>query len=285
MQRSLDPVFARILVGVDGSPNGDEAVRQASRLCAVTGAELLAVSVVEPGSRVRHPGVVLMNPRRRALAALDEAVRLAGKWDVTPETRLVAGSAADALVAEARAAWADLICVGPDAGRALKPRLFGRVAALVLGAAHGSVLIARVPPGDDEASFPARIQCAVDGSRGATEAARVAASLAKLTGAELVFHHVVQTGPALPGRAQHHGDPLPTVLAVADAEGVRASAARSIGAPGASIAAAAAGGRSDLIVLGSRGLHGLKRKALGSTGDWLARHAEHSVLVARPRRG
>ena len=55
------------------------------------------------------------------------------------------------------------------------------------------------------------------------------------------------------------------------------------GHPADAITTHAAAGRRDLIVLGTRGLSGLRRRAIGSVSGKVARYAETSVLVARTR--
>jgi nucleotide-binding universal stress UspA family protein len=43
--------------------------------------------------------------------------------------------------------------------------------------------------------------------------------------------------------------------------------------------------RADLIVMGSRGLGGLRRALMGSVSDSVVRHAHCPVLVVRPEKG
>jgi nucleotide-binding universal stress UspA family protein len=56
------------------------------------------------------------------------------------------------------------------------------------------------------------------------------------------------------------------------------------GRPAEEIIRAAARTHADLVILGSRGMTGLKGALLGSVSRRVARHAPCSVLVARNRR-
>lgn len=55
------------------------------------------------------------------------------------------------------------------------------------------------------------------------------------------------------------------------------------GSPAEEILRAAERQRADLVVMGSKGLTGLKRVLLGSVSRKVARHAPCSVLVVRSR--
>src|SRR5215207_190805 len=147
--------------------------------------------------------------------------------------------------------------------------------------------------------FPAKIPLATDGSEEAVLAAWTAADLAESTGSEL---HVIHVGPLARYAATRGGraalssaqDALDgeawrllyaQVKQVETAGGIVAQAHfRSSERPDADIVALAEeiGARgARLIVVGSRGLGGLKRALLGSVSDSVVRHARCPVLVVR----
>jgi nucleotide-binding universal stress UspA family protein len=132
-------MYARILVGVDGSAQGEHALRHAAGLAKALGAELRIVHVVDMGVLPLAPELALDLERlakaRRAegeklLAAAVELARAAG---VAAQARLVETAAptqhpAAALVKEAASWPADVIVLGARGRRGLERLLLGSVA-------------------------------------------------------------------------------------------------------------------------------------------------------------
>ncbi|HEX5857292.1 MAG TPA: universal stress protein [Microbacterium sp.] len=246
-------VFGRVLCGVDGSPAGEEAVRQGARL-RWPHAPLLLVSVATPAAAAHPEAAVALE--LHAATALRDAERDAGN-DCEPH--LLIGDPADCLLAAARDHWATLIAVGSHGSGRLGGLLAGSVATAMLHRASCSVLIARPPRNPDH--FPARITVGVDGS----DVSGIALELARELGTRLnatvtaVIARGATTDPQVSSDEVDavHIDERDPVDALLDAAG-----------------------RSDLLVLGARGLHGLR--ALGSVSERVAHRAPISVLVVRP---
>ena len=139
------------------------------------------------------------------------------------------------------------------------------------------------------------ILVATDGSADAALAARIAADLARRTGAAL---HLIHTWQPVPVTSY----PYPSVqlastyqLYQSDAEAVLADAAGELtaggvrpaathlhcGQPVGAIVTLAEELRVDLIVLGSRGLGTLRRLVLGSVSEGVAHEARRPVLIVR----
>ena len=153
--------------------------------------------------------------------------------------------------------------------------------------------------------FPTKILLAIDGSEEAALAAKTAADVAQKTGSEL---HVVHARLLLPWGADYSAAETPTTGAV-DEEEARERVMRwlddqveRIEAEGGNVAQAYLRlGRPDegiitvaeeivslaeeigagLIVVGSRGLGGIRRALMGSVSDSVVRHAHCPVLVVR----
>ncbi|MDP9341898.1 MAG: universal stress protein [Actinomycetota bacterium] len=281
----MGSAFERILAGTDGSLRAEEAVRQAARLASLTGAELEVVYVFDqsrPPGPFRDPSA----PTAYADHALEEAGRIADKEDVEATLRVLVGDPAIMLVHHAQERWADLVCVGADAGLFEKPHLLGGVAVHVVRNAHASVLVSRAPEESLGMTFPGRVLCAVDGSDCSMEAVRTGAALAAQAEASFRLLHVVPVisgyGVGWTAVGEPSGfEPLSPAVEVAERMGLDPAREMALGRPAPVIAETARSEGVDLVALGSRGLHGLSRVLLGSVSEWVARHAGCSVLVTR----
>jgi nucleotide-binding universal stress UspA family protein len=269
--------FTKVLTGVDGSERSEEAARQAARLAHAVDASLEVVFVVDTG-RPHHADVEL-----EAESALERAAALATEAGVGADTRILAGDPARTLLDEAQEEGVDLVCVGPDAGLIGGAIRIGQVAAHVLREAKSSVLLARPASG----AFPVRIACGVDGSEASGHTAALAAGIAEAAGAELRLVHVIPV---------FRGDDNEWVLADDEANppelepALAAVTSRvvpiremAMGRPEHALVKVAGRDGTDLLVVGHRGVSGVRRMLLGSVSEYCAHHAPCSVLVARPR--
>jgi nucleotide-binding universal stress UspA family protein len=243
---------------VDETPEAIEGVRQARRL-ALPDAELLLVGVLDLNPAV-HAGwaatEVLKDMRNDQLAALDVARLAAGEH---AETRLIRGVPWTQIASTAHEEDVDLVAVGTHDRSRPAGIVGGSVATYVLHEAPCSVLIAR-PSGEPEL-FPRSIVAGFDGSAAATAALAVARELAERSNATL---HVV----AAPGGEKVQLDPIREHAPDASLDHRSPVDALVAGSTGA-----------DLVVVGSRGLHGLA--AVGSVSERVAHQATSSVLVVR----
>jgi nucleotide-binding universal stress UspA family protein len=273
-----DRALTRVLAGIDGSQRSQEAARQAARLAKATGATLEVVYVVDTG-RPHHEDV-----EREAESALARASALAAEAGVAADQRILAGDPARALLEEASREKVDLVCLGPDAGLVGGAIRIGQVAAHVLREAGSSVLIARPAP----PAFPERIVCGVDGSEASGATAALAAGLAVAAGAELRLLHVI---PVFRGDdaewTLEDDEPSPPELepavAAATARALAPIREMAMGRPEHALVRAAGREGSDLLVVGHRGISGVRRMLLGSVSEYCVHHAPCSVIVARPK--
>lgn len=271
-----DRVFARALAGTDGSPRAEEAVRQSARLASATQAPLEIAFVIDTGRS--HDG----NVELEGETALQRATAIAAEAGVEADVRILAGDPAKTLISEAEEEGADLIGIGPDAGLLGGAIRIGQTAARVLGEARCSVLVAR--PATPE--FPSRIACGVDGSETSAGTAALAAGVASATGAELRLIHVI---PVFRGDNTEwtlgEGEPSPPELEPAEqaaiARGVQPVREMAMGRPENALLEAASRNGTDLLVVGYRGVRGVRKVLLGSVSEHAAHHARCSVLVAR----
>jgi nucleotide-binding universal stress UspA family protein len=147
--------------------------------------------------------------------------------------------------------------------------------------------------------FPTRILLATDGSEEAELATVRAVDLAGATDSEL---HVVHVGvvpiflKSYPGTLGYYGKLYEQIEEVSRellrkqswrvkaAGGTVAGAHLRMGEVDLEIVALAEELQADLIVMGSRGLGGVRRALMGSVSDSVVRHAHCPVLVVRPEK-
>jgi nucleotide-binding universal stress UspA family protein len=253
-------VFDRIVCGVDSSPESLEAARQADRLRSSEG--LLRLATVADVNVAVHAGF----SATRVLGELDAAARDALHKAVDAvhpsSTHLLAGDPVPGLLDELRRSDATLVAVGPHGHSRMLGMLLGGMSTALLHEAPCSVLLARKPR---FGPFPASILCGVDGSDHSLLAAEVANDIAARFGSELVFVAATGEKPVDLERISDLGsevvdDQRSPVEALVDLSH-----------------------EADLMVVGSRGLHGLA--ALGSVSERVAHRAASSVLVVRQQSG
>jgi nucleotide-binding universal stress UspA family protein len=249
-------VFDRIVCGVDGTPESLEAARQAERLRSGDGT-LQLVAVAEVDAAV-HAGWAMSHVMDQLDVSARTGLQRAIDEIPTASSQLVSGDALPSLLDEITQLEATLVAVGPHGHSRAVGMLLGGVATGLLHEAPCSVLLARKPQFGE---FPASIVAGVDGSEHSLIAAAVAKSIAERFGSELLV--VAATGgkridleaiSAFP--AQHVTDPRTAVGALVDLSN-----------------------EADLLVVGSRGLHG--PVALGSVSERVGHRAVSSVLVVR----
>lgn len=256
---SLETLVSCVLVGVDGSPESSEAVRQAALLATSGNAPtvLAAWSLAPP---LVTPMTILPTYDAEEEAArtdAEEAVQAAQELLPKARTIVVRDLAAQALLDEAERMQSTLVVVGSHGQARGVGIVTGSTATKMLHDAPCSVLVAR--PMKD---FPRRIAVGVDGSPESAAAYAVARDLAARFDGDLTV--VVAEGDKrldVAGVSLIAGDgfhvipdePVPVLVAAA--------------------------ADADVLVLGSRGLHGVK--SLGSVSERVAHRAECSTLVVR----
>jgi nucleotide-binding universal stress UspA family protein len=253
-------VFERILCGVDGTPASLVAVRQALRLQDEHGSVLLLA--VANLAKAVHAGMAAPHAadlrQHEAEAALGEAQAIAP----SANTKLVNGDPGGVLLTQAESDRATLIAVGSHERRRLPGLLLGAVAARMLRDATCSVLVAR--SARDPEAWPQTIVVGVDGSAESVAAFTVGTSVAERFGGSVRV--LASTKDRLDREVAH---------AIAPELEERDEAAVDV--------LVEASESADLVLVGNRGLHGLK--ALGSVSERLAHQARSSVLVVRPAAG
>lgn len=251
-------VFERVVCGIDGSPESIEALRQVERLRRETGSlHLLAVAEL---SLAVHGGFAASRIHDRLLSDAESALALAGEHCASTSSRLIEGSSVHVLRQEIDGCRATAVVLGSHGHSRAAGILLGDTATTLLHEAPCSVLLARQPASLHD--FPTSISVGVDGSAESLRALGAARGLGErlLTPVRVI----AATG----------GNPV-------DLDGLRhvEDLDWDVRKPVEALVDASRG--ADLLVVGSRGLHGLT--ALGSVSERVAHQAASSVLVVRTR--
>ncbi|HEY8437173.1 MAG TPA: universal stress protein [Candidatus Limnocylindrales bacterium] len=289
----------RVLLALDGSPSSLVARDLVASLPWPAGTvirlltvnELPATAMGGPPGIVLDPGIVASLAARTAeeLDRLGEPLRADGR---TIETSVLEGRAASAIVGAAREWTADVVVLGSRGRGPLSTIVLGSVSAEVVERCETAVFVAR-------RATVSRLLVATDGS---ADAAAIPDDLARWGIFRGLHADVISVVPprepgfdllvdlytlgsyerpagAREALVEHHralaadaGDRLA-------ATGIDAAVELADGDPADEILAAATRLHTDLVVTGSRRLHGLDRVLLGSVARNVVFHAHASVLV------
>ena len=273
-------MFKNVLVGVDGRAGGRDAIALASKLTNSDG-KLMLAHVHTGDLRPSHaiaPGLV--REEREASHKLLEQERAAA--DVKAElTSIVSMSPGRGLHEQAEEQNADLIVVGSCSHGAFGRAMLGDDTRAALNGALCAVAIA--PLGYAEHPIPiAKVGVAYNASPESAAALAMARDLAAPTRATVHALEVVMiptiayTGIIPPAI----GDSVDLMVQEANSrmkEMPDVDGHAVYGLAGEELAAF--GDQVDLLIVGSRSYGPVKRLVLGSTSDYLQRHARCSLLV------
>ena len=250
-------VFEHIVCGIDETPESLEAARQAARLRAPAGS-LVLVAVADV-ALAAQAGWAAVRVAEQIWDGCEDALRRAVALVEPTRYRIVKGRPYLTLLGQIEREQATLVALGTHEHRRAAGLAFGTVGTTVLRDAPCSVLVARPQPSGG--GPPRRIVLGVDGSPQAARAAAVAQDLEARFDAELrvvtgLGGKPVDTTVVSELYPEAELDRRPPVDAIVDRSGT-----------------------ADLLVVGSRGLHGWR--ALGSVSERVAHQASCSVLVVR----
>jgi nucleotide-binding universal stress UspA family protein len=260
-------IFDRVVCGIDGTDESREAVSQVARLAPVSGRVILC-SVWNMGASIAmgwSPAIAgtASFPKEELTAAVNATRELLPR-SLARETVVVEGPPGPIMLAELERHQATLVALGSHDHRRLMGIVLGSVTTQLLHESPCPVLLARASQGR---RFPAKVTVAADGSAESVRAVHVAAAIARRL--ETPFDAVVATG----GEASVD---LETVQAALEAAAGSDIPLREDPDPPVEALTQL---ETDLLVIGSRGLHGLR--SLGSVSERVAHEARYSVLVVR----
>ena len=273
-------MFENVIVGVDGRPTGRDAIALAARLGSPTGK--LTLVNVHPGELRPVNAVTPAMATDEREASHELLTRERAQAEVEAElVSFLALSPGRGLHDVAEERGADLLVVGSCGRGVLGRAMLGDDTRAALNGAPCAVAIATHGYAEHPPAT-ARVGIAYDGSPESEAALGAARAVGAQHRSKLIALEVVSvptysftglTPPAL-------GETIDVLLAdakerlhaIEDVEG------RAVyGLPGEELASF--GAEVDLLVVGSRNYGPLRRLVLGSTSDYLERHARCSLLV------
>ncbi len=297
----------KILLATDGSTEAGRAARMAVTLSKKLESELHVVRVEPVPNVFVMPESALLGPdlRKDEIERAEKGSR-AKLDEQTEKVREIGGEITEAhaeigrpdaeIVRLAEELGAGLVVLGSRGFGPLRRSVMGSVSLSVVRHAHCPVLVVRGDARDGEPTA-GPIVLAVDGSEQAKMATQAAAELSAGTGSEV---HVIYVQPSPARMFGHHSysaDVEESLLDRARAEarefldeqaetvrsggGEAAQTYLGTGRPDEEIVELAEEIGAGMVVVGSRGLGGVRRALLGSVSDSVVRHAHGSVLVIR----
>jgi len=280
--------YNKLLVAVDGSDSGRNALRQAFRL-ARDEKKWITVVAINPRYEgdlslvgVSNIKEVLKGPGEKILA---EARRMAEEEKATIKTRLEEGGVFEKIIEVAEEEKCDLIIMGRRGMTRLERALMGGVTARVIGHFRGRVLVV---PRDTSLGWD-NILVATDGSVYSEAAVEEAINYAQSYGGALKILSVVNVTDEFqaqaPGLVEKLVDRAKNNLEDIRDRASRAGVAAGIfvreGEPYKVITALAGQLNADIIIMGSHGRTGLTRIFMGSVTSRVIGHAPCPVMVVK----
>ena len=294
----------RLLLAIDGSPSSIQARDLIASLSLPSGSSVTLLTAYDIpiawfGDPVTSGAAALAEAeeavRREADATLAQLAVPFGGRDWSVDRRVVRGRAPGVIVEAATDVAADLIVLGSRGHGPIASMLLGSVSAEVVERAGCSVLVAR-------GSGVSRLLVATDGSPCAELIPDLLATWGAFEGLPAIAVSVTPVDlpafdllvslytfgslsleperRAMRERHQGHAAAMATRLSE---KGIPAKAEVRTGDAAHEIIATAAERHVDLVVTGSRCLHGLDRWLLGSVSRNVLLHAGVSVLIVRQR--
>ncbi|MBT3996145.1 MAG: universal stress protein [Chloroflexi bacterium] len=309
-------MFGKILVPVDSSEESRTILRWAVGLAKATKSDLTLLTVIDTEdfqivkaaatgqTDTTAPGGIISKISEKVKADLESEAASLQATGIGIDVKVVAGSPAEAIVAEAEAVGADVIAMSTRRESALARGILGSVTDRVLHSTSIPLMILQPEDISDEgvgSGFIQHIVVPLDGSTLSEDAVAPATALAQATGAELVFTEVIKPpvygmdmGGVGYGAAVYAEDMdtklleessakyLEQFVENAETAGLKAHAKVRVGNPSIQIVNEASETEGSVIVMATHGAGGLKRWVVGSVTDKTVRAAHRPVLVIPP---
>jgi nucleotide-binding universal stress UspA family protein len=283
-------LFRKILLAVDGSHSCFRASEITASFAREFGSEVTVVHVIsydfmhpEFKAHYQLSPVILHELDKTYQKAGSKIIRAAEEFfreeNVEVNSELIRGEdPAEKILQMVKKSSCDLLTIGNNSEPRARRFSLGNIAEKISLYAKCPVLIAK------RKTQIKKVLVAVDGSKKANKALEYAIQLCRHFKAKMTLLHV-EEGELFrlePKETKRVGEQILAESAgKAKAENVACDVRLEFGNPARTILKVAKEEDYDLIVLGSRGVSGVKRFLLGSTSADVSMHAQRSVLIVR----
>lgn len=274
-------MIKKILVGVKGDPESDNALRYAARLAGMTGAKLTALHVIEELEEYHfYEDVELMyleearKDREECIQRIKDACEECRVQKIDIE--IMHGNPARGILQEARKGDYDLIIVGSHGKSRVLEFLLGGVAFQIIHYARRPVLVVK------KLKEIKTILACTDGSSYAQDALKFTAELAKAAKSKITVLYVAKPrGGSLP----QSKEVVAEGAEILKKAGVEPEAKIREGAEAEEILREAREKDYDLIVMGHKGKSSIREFLLGDVVSKVTHHSLRPTLVYREKKG
>jgi nucleotide-binding universal stress UspA family protein len=271
-----------IIVGYDGSPGSDEALRWAAREAWARGTAL-TVCLASAPNHLALPGdaAVYELARRRGEEILARGMRLAGTVPDLADVRAVLAEGTPAGVLCERSSTAEMVVLGSRGHGGLAGSLLGSVCWRVAEHGQGRLVVVRGHWRPVNQS-PGSVVVGVDGSAASQAAIAFAFEEAALRDVALVAVCALADSPGRLSGARQMEEDFSHLMTVQEKEHSEVTVLRqvTVGSPRPALLTATA--EAQLLVVGSRGLGGVEGMRLGSVAQVVLHHSPCPVAVVHP---
>ena len=292
------PLFQKIILAFDGSASSKDACEFATVLAKGFNSNVTVAYVLPPITILsgRMKGVYeseVQNKARDQILKIQSQMNRQGV-DARIKVLRAGDSIARAIVDFSEGEQADLIVVGTRGFGGLKRMVLGSVSNGLLNEASCPVIVVRGGTSGLGQKLQ-KILVATDGSKNANRAVQTAVSIAKNVGAGITIVHAIYMSPSaygtftpmmdqiLEGLRSEGERIISEATKIAEENGVKAGSQLidNDQNPVSAITSYSKEGRFGLIVMGTRGLSGVRKAFLGSVANGVVHSANCSVLVTK----
>ena len=284
-------MYRNVLVAIGGSPWSDAALSYAISLVAASGADLTILTVLASPVAYTMPDVMsssellMESIERQGHELIAQAAARADAAEVSHHAVAKWGSVPEAILQTAQERQCDLIILGSRVITGWKRLMIGRTLNAVTARCEQPLLVVKHPP-TVELGQPTwrRLLVATGGSPWSDMAVDHALKLAQDNGLEVCILSV-DTSRAAAGDPLDDNSGAKDILANAEARaaaaGVTYEAHLAYGDVTEAVLETASSRQCDAIVMGSRGMTGLKRLMIGSISNAVAAKSLLPVMIVK----
>ena len=285
-------MYRKVLVAIGGSPWSDAALSHAISLAAATEAELSILTVLASPVAYTMPDVMsssellMESIERQGQDLIGQASARAEAAEVSFNAVARWGSVPETILQTAQEERCDLIILGSRVITGWKRLMIGRTLNAVTARCEQPLLVVKHPP-TVELGQPTwrRLLVATGGSPWSDVAVNHSLQLARESGLEVCILSVDTSRAGASGGALDDNSPAKDILANAEARaaasGVVYEAHLAYGDITEAVLETASSRQCDAIVMGSRGMTGLKRLMIGGISNAVAAKSQLPVMVVK----